>query len=119
MKTMNNAAKRVSLAAIFATAVVGMAIASPSKASEIENDTLAQHTAQLNEQVMQNEQQYELKLEKQLTQQVAKAESQYVAQICQQYDLPYHNETSTCRRCGQTMPTDRRRWPRLALRGVP
>ena len=98
MKTMNNAVKRVSLAAIFTTAVVGMAIASPSKASEIENDTLAQHTAQLNEQVMQNEQQYELKLEKKLTQQVAKAESQYVAQICQQYDLPYDNETSTCRR---------------------
>ncbi|MCW3171330.1 hypothetical protein [Shewanella subflava] len=98
MKTMNNAAKRVSLAAILATAVVGMAIATPSKANEIQNELLTQHTVQLNEQAVQNELQYELKLEKQLTQQVANAESRYVAQICQQHDLPYDNETSTCRR---------------------
>ena len=98
MKTMNNAVKRISLAALFATTIVGMAIATQSQASEIQDDILAQYSAQLNKQVIQNEQQYEQKLEKQLTRQVAKAESQYVAKICQQYDLPYDNETSTCRR---------------------
>lgn len=98
MKLITNSTKRVSLAALLATFVVGMAISAQSQANESDliSNVMEQHSIQLNQQIRQNEQQQELKLERKLTKQVAKAESLYVAQICQQYDLAYDDETSTC-----------------------
>ncbi|WP_434927242.1 hypothetical protein ACRWQN_18005 [Shewanella sp. HL-SH8] len=98
MKLITNSTKRVSLAALFATLVVGLAVSAQSQANEsnLHGGVMEQHSTQLSQQMQNNEQLLELKLEQKLTQQVAKAESQYVAKICQQYDLSYDNETSTC-----------------------
>lgn len=98
MNIITNSTKRVSLAALLATCVVGMAISAQSHANEsdLHSNVIEQHSIQLNQQILENEQQLELTLEQHLTQQVTKAESLYVAQICQQYALSYDNETSTC-----------------------
>ncbi|UJF22693.1 hypothetical protein [Shewanella sp. OMA3-2] len=98
MKLITNSTKRVSLAALLATLVVGMAISAQSQANErgLHSNVIEQQSIQLSQQIMQNEQQLELSSEQQLNQQIAKAEGQYVAQICQQYNLSYDNDTSTC-----------------------
>lgn len=94
---MNTATlKRTSIAAIFATAIVGMAIAAPSYANESPSDALNKHTEQLYQMVMQQEQTFEIQLEKQMSQQVAKAERSYVKELCHEHDFGYDAETSSC-----------------------
>ncbi|MCL1141172.1 hypothetical protein [Shewanella gaetbuli] len=97
MKTLSNTTKRTSLAALFSLAIVGFAIATPSHADEMmQSQVLAAHTSELNTQMMQAEQELELELEQQTSEQVAAAESQFVAKICQHNDLGYDAETSSC-----------------------
>ena len=102
MKTLSPTIQRVSYAAMLATFIVGIAVATTGHAEPLSHNAtsaaLQIQTVQLNQQTLQSESVYEQKQEQKLTNQLANAEDKHVAKICDKFGFEYDQESYACKK---------------------